>query len=241
MATPLLYDWSGKPVSTAAAPLTCRPAQALSAPQGGVVALGSDYAAAPLAQVPRIDPTGNLHVISTPNGPESTSAANAIRAPLTTTAGVSSMVVNAGNTNAVYSWSAATSTASYLITGINFVISASSVIMKGGYWMALLGGLTDGVLVQASSQGVYSQLAVLKINEDFLAYCHPANINVIGSTDFIQARIPLKQPIKAGSGDGVQVVVRDNLNTNTGGGLFTSGTPNLYYMHAFAEGIRLTA
>lgn len=62
--TPLLYDWSGKAVSQAQAPITARPAQAISSPQGGAIILGSDYAATASAQVPKVDAAGNLFTVA---------------------------------------------------------------------------------------------------------------------------------------------------------------------------------
>ncbi|RYF12807.1 MAG: hypothetical protein EOO40_00305 [Deltaproteobacteria bacterium] len=61
---PLLYDWAGKPISASAAPITSRPAQSLASPQGGALVLGSDYAAAAAAQVPKVDTGGNLFTVA---------------------------------------------------------------------------------------------------------------------------------------------------------------------------------
>jgi hypothetical protein len=59
---PILYDWSGAPVASAYAPITGRPGTALPSPAGGMVALGSDYATTPKAQVPHVDSNGTMYV-----------------------------------------------------------------------------------------------------------------------------------------------------------------------------------
>lgn len=65
----LQYDATGAPVSAAFAPVTARPTVALNSPQGGLVTLGSDYAATPKAQVPKVDANGSQAVTQTsPNG-----------------------------------------------------------------------------------------------------------------------------------------------------------------------------
>lgn len=60
---PQLYDWAGKAISSSSAPITNRPGTALTSPQGGMVALGSDYASAPNAQVPKVDAYGNIYTV----------------------------------------------------------------------------------------------------------------------------------------------------------------------------------
>lgn len=64
----LLYDASGAPISSAFAPLTSRPAQALASPQGGMVVLGSDYGSSAKAQTPKVDASGNLYAVMTTAG-----------------------------------------------------------------------------------------------------------------------------------------------------------------------------
>lgn len=229
----ILYDASGNSVAIA-------PGSSVAATQPASMIVGSDYGSSPTARAPKVDSAGNLFVQNSDVGPSAATAANNLRT-LLLNGTASSMIVNGSSTNAVYSWVPPTATSSYVVTAVNFVISAASVIMQGKYWLALSGGLTNGVLVQASAGGTYSTLANLKINEDFLAYSYNPTISLIGSTDYIQARINLLQPIGVGSGDGVRVTIRDNLATNNAGGLLTSGTANVYYMVAYVEGIRLTA
>ena len=66
---PVLYDWSGAPVSSAAAPVTNRPATALKGPQGGILTLGSDYGSTtPSAQTPKVDAAGSQYVVPITQG-----------------------------------------------------------------------------------------------------------------------------------------------------------------------------
>lgn len=232
----ILVDGQGRPV-------TSQPTTALATgtlAQTSVLVSGSDYAATPNAQTPKVDASGNQYVLTAQNGPNGATGANVLRTPVLNSSS-QSLIVNGATTNVAFTWVPSTTTASYIITGINFVISSYSVIMQGKYWMALSGGLTNGILVQVSSGGVFSTLATLKINEDFLSFSGIPTINLSGSTDYIQARLSFSQPIAANSGDGVRITVRDNLTTNTGGGLLSAGTANLYYASAYVEGIRLTA
>lgn len=230
MSQPLLYDWSGKPVSSAAAPITGRPTQALSIPQGGAVVLGSDYADTPCAQAPKVDAQGNQYVIAASALPQGATAANLLRQPLTTSAGNASLLVNGSVYSQTFYWVPATATASYVVTGIYVVMTAATLSFSGKYF----GGaatLSRGLLLQASQASVLTTLATITVNEDLLGFNGEVTPNLAGATDLLTARLRLQHPIAAGSGDGVQVIVRDNL----------TATNMPTYLRVYVEGIRLTA
>lgn len=218
----ILFDAAGKP-------LAVTPATVLPSAQSSILVSGCDYAATPGAQAVKVDNVGNVWTLNSDLGPGSATAAMHLRTPLLN--GTSqNMVVNGSSTNQTFKWAAASTTASYVITGLAFVMTTSALGFKGIYFGTNQATLANGILAQATIGGVARQLANIKINEDFLSFSGPVVISTSGATDALTARLLFRQPINAGSGDSISVVIRDNLTT--------SGT--VYYLSAYVSGMQFT-
>lgn len=218
----ILFDTAGRPLSAT-------PATALPTAQSSLLVSGSDYAATPGAQAMKVDALGNVWTYNSDLGPGSSPAAMHLRTPLLN--GTSqNMVVNALTTNQTFKWTPPTTTASYILTGLMFVMTTSSLGFKGMYFGTSQSTLANGILAQVNIGSSRTQLANIKINEDFLSFSGPVVISTSGSTDALTARLTFRQPIVAGSGDGVSVIIRDNL----------TATNTIYYLSAYVSGMQIT-
>lgn len=75
--------------------------------------------------------------------------------------------------------------------------------------------LSNGILVEVTSDGNTVELANIKQNEEFLLFPSPSILlELSGADDVIVVSFPLGITLKAGTGDNVKVTIRDNISNS---------------------------
>ena len=149
-----------------------------------------------------------VEVVSTGN------VQQAVRAPVKN-GGNSSLLVDGDPTPVVFTYPA-DSLKDLRIYEIRVVFSAGTTQFGAGKFGGIVGGLVNGLLMEIVSDGITSELAVIKINEDFLTLQPSVNLLVdqTGSSDVITAGLNIGglMVLKAGTSDVVRVTVRDDIS-----------------------------
>jgi hypothetical protein len=126
-----------------------------------------------------------------------------------------SLLVNGATTPVVFSY-LADSTYDIALQEIKFTLVANSIPFGSNYFGSLVGGITNGLLVEIVSNGNTGTLANIFINEEFVNFASPGGFEwVVSSKDLMAVTYAIGGGLKlhAGTGDQVRVTVRDNLSS----------------------------
>jgi uncharacterized protein RhaS with RHS repeats len=125
-----------------------------------------------------------------------------------------SLLVNGSGTPVVFSYDA-DATDDISVQELRFTLASNSITFGGGYFGATAGPLTNGLLVEITSNGNTGTLATLKQNEDFVNFASPGGFTwVVSSKDLMSSNLVVGGAFKlhAGTSDKIKVTVRDNIS-----------------------------
>lgn len=125
-----------------------------------------------------------------------------------------SLLVDGSTTPVEFSYDA-DATHDISIQEIGFVLAANSVAFGNGNFGAIGGPLTNGLLVQITSDGNTGTVANLTRNECFVHFASPGGFQwVVSSKDMMSSTYLIGGglKLKAGTADRVKITVRDNIS-----------------------------
>lgn len=102
------------------------------------------------------------------------------------------------------------------IQEIQFVMASNSITFGSDYFGAVSGPLTNGLLVEITSNGNTGTLQNLKQNENFKHFASPGGFDwVVSSKDLMAATYLIGGGLKlyAGTADNIKVTVRDDIDS----------------------------
>ena len=102
------------------------------------------------------------------------------------------------------------------ILDVKFVLAANSITFGTNYFGSESGPLSNGVLVEVTSNGNTGTVDTLKTNEDFVFFASPGGFNwIVSSKDMIYSGWLVGGGLKlyAGTGDNIKVTIRDDLTS----------------------------
>lgn len=126
-----------------------------------------------------------------------------------------SLLVDGSTTPVEFTYDA-DSTHDISIQEIGLVVASNSVAFGNGNFGAIGGPLTNGLLVQITSDGNTGTVANLTRNECFVHFASPGGFQwVVSSKDMMSSTYLIGGglKLKAGTGDNVKVTVRDNVSS----------------------------
>lgn len=128
--------------------------------------------------------------------------------------GSPNLLVNGSTTPVEFTYNA-DPTYDISIMEIGFVIASNSLTYGTGYFGAVAGPLTNGLLVEITSDGNTGVVANLTQNECFVHFSSPGGFDwIVSSKDMVYSTYVVGGGLKlhAGTGDNIKVTVRDNLS-----------------------------
>lgn len=157
-----------------------------------------------------IDVNGRIAVTTTV---EPTDPSKRVFAPLTSS-GAINMYVDGSSTPVVFIYEA-DETEDVYITQIRFVINAADIQFKpgsGNGTFQKINAITNGLLLQVTSDGTTVDLSNFKRDEEFLAFGGNDILDQTDTSDLMTATYDSDGVVlKANTADNVKVTVRDNI------------------------------
>lgn len=123
--------------------------------------------------------------------------------------------VDGSTTPVVFTYDA-DSTDDISILEVKFVLVANSVTFGNEYFGSTSGPLSNGLLVEVTSDGNTGTVETIKQNEEFVFFASPGGFDwVVSSKDMIYSTwlVGGGLKLKAGTADNVKVTVRDDLTS----------------------------
>lgn len=128
--------------------------------------------------------------------------------------GSASLLVDGDPTPVVFTY-VADSTYDISIQEIGFVMASNSITFGGGKFGSS-SSLTNGLLVEITSNGNTGTLGLLRQNEDFVHFASPGGFNWVVSSKDMMSSVYLiggGLKLKAGTADVVRVTVQDDIDS----------------------------
>lgn len=128
--------------------------------------------------------------------------------------GSSDLLVDGSTTPVVFTY-LADSTYDISLQEIRFTMVANGITFGNGYFGAVAGPLTNGVLVEVVTDGNTVTLFSLQMNEHFINFASPAGWEwIVSNKDVMTSAYLIGGGVKlfAGTGDLVRVTVRDDID-----------------------------
>jgi len=125
------------------------------------------------------------------------------------------LLVNGSVTPVEFTYSA-DATHDISILEVKFVLASNSITFGTDYFGAVSGPLTNGVLVEVTSNGNTGTVANLIQNEDFVHFSSPGGFTwIVSSKDMMSATWLVGGGLKlfAGTVDKIKITIRDNLSS----------------------------
>lgn len=144
--------------------------------------------------------------------------------------GSSDLLVDGSTTAVVFTFQAH-GTCDTSIQEIKFVMASNAITFGSDKFGAMLGPLSNGLLIEITANAVSGTIATLYQNEDFVNFASPGGFDwVVSSKDLMASTLAIGGGLnlEAGTGDNVKVSVRDDL-TSAG-----------VYLRCFVKGMLLS-
>lgn len=128
--------------------------------------------------------------------------------------GGTSLLVDGSTTSVVFTYDADPSN-DISLQELGFVMASNSVKFGTDDFGRIGGPLTNGLLIEITSDGNTGTLGVLKQNEDFVHFASPGGFEWVVSSKDMMSSVYLiggGLKLKAGTGDNVKVTVRDDID-----------------------------